>query len=135
MNVYQSKYEKTSGTSYSEVERTARRLYNERVRQTKRNPYLRSRYFDKDKIFLSLFWTHLNQKPRRDRKRRLRYYACALDLLEHTLLAPDIRRNPNGKHERVFRFAGVTKGGNKFYVQVKESTNRAKYFISVFGSQ
>lgn len=100
---------------------------------TKRNPYVRSTYFKKDKVFINLFWQHLNQKPRRDRKRRLKYYECAIDLLRNTPHEPETKPNPNGKNEIVHRFAGLTKDGDLFYVQVKEDKRSDnKYFMSVF---
>lgn len=82
---------------------------------------------------MTLFWAHLNQKPRRDRKRRLRYYECAIELLRHTPNYPETKENPNGKNELVHRFAGITKDGDLFYVQVKEDKRTgSKYFMSVF---
>lgn len=136
MKVYQSKYRKLSGTSYNELERKVRALHNDAARRTKRSAYIRSSYFKKDKIFLSLFWGHLNQKPRRDRKRRLQYYQCALDLLRNSLHEPETKPNPNGKHELVHRFAGTTKDGELFYVQVKEDKRSDnKHFMSVFPPQ
>lgn len=133
MKVYQSKYNKLSGTSYSELERKARKLHNTIVKKTKRNAYIRSAYFKKDKVFITLFWQHLSQKPRRDRKRRLKYYACAIDLLRNTSHEPETKPNPNGKNEIVHRFAGITKDGDLFYVQVKEDKwSDNKFFMSVF---
>ena len=58
MNIYQSKYNKLSGTSYNELERKARKIHNEIARRTKRNAYVRCKYFKKDKIFIKLFWKH-----------------------------------------------------------------------------
>ncbi len=133
MKVYQSKYNKLSGTSYGELERKARKLHNTIVKMTKRNAYVRSAYFKKDKVFVTLFWQHLNQKSRRDRKRRLKYYECAIDLLRNTPYEPETKPNPNGKNEIVHRFAGLTKDGDLFYVQVKEDKRSDnKYFMSVF---
>lgn len=133
MKVYQSRYNRLSGSSYNELERKVRKIHNDAARRTKRNAYVRSVYFKKDKIFLSLFWTHLHQQPRRDRKRRLQYYQCALDLLRNSPYEPTTKPNPNGKNEIVHRFAGTTKDGELFYVQVKEDKrSNNKYFMSVF---
>lgn len=133
MKVCKTNSEKLTGTSYSELERKARKLHNQIARRTKRNAYVRSAYFRKSKIFIKPFWGHLNQKPQRDRKRRLKYYAAAIDLLRNSTLEPVTKPNPNGRNELVHRFAGQTKEGDLFYVQVKED-NRTdnKYFISVF---
>jgi len=133
MNTYHSKYTKLSGSSYNELERKARKIHNDIAKRTKRNAYVRSKYFKKDKIFIKLFWEHLNQKSQRNRKRRLKYYECAIDLLRNNTFEPDTRPNPNGKHEIVHRFSGLTSGGELFYVQVKEDIrNDNKYLISVF---
>lgn len=133
MKVFSVKSAKFSGTSYNEIEKQARKLHNTIARPTKRNAYIRSDYFKKDKVFIKLFWEHLNQKPRRDRKRRLKYYCCAIELLRHTPHKPETKQNPNGKNELVHRFAGLTKDGELFYVQIKEDVRSGnKYFMSVF---
>lgn len=124
---------KLSGTSYSEVERAARKLHNQISARTKRNPYIRSAYFHKDKVFINSFWQHLSQKPRRDRKRRLKYYPCAIELLRNGRAAPVSKLNPNKSSETLYRFAGLTVDNELFYVQVREARrSRNKYFVSVF---
>ena len=75
--MYKTKKSKIRGTSYSEIERTARKSYSTIAAKSKRSPYIRSAFFKKEKVFISLFWTHLNQKNRKDRKRRLQYLICA----------------------------------------------------------
>jgi hypothetical protein len=132
MKVYQSKIGKISGRKYVDIERSARRIHNNIAHQTKRSPYIKSEYFGKSKIFIDLFWTHLNQKPRADRKRRLKYYAAAIDLLKNTKIEPIIKQNPNSKNETVYRFYGVTKDSELFCVQVKQDSKGSKYFMSVF---
>ncbi len=43
---------------------------------------MRSAYFNKEKIFLDLFWTHLFMKQnQRDRLRRIKFFAVAIDLI------------------------------------------------------
>ena len=133
MKVYQSRHTKLSGSSYNELERKARKLHNAIARKTKRNAYVRSTYFRKNKIFVKLFWEHLNQKPQRDRKRRLQYFECAIDVLRNSPHDPETKSNPNGRNELVHRFAGMTKDGELFYVHVKENKRSGhKYFMSVF---
>jgi hypothetical protein len=136
VNLFHSKYGRLPGTSYGEIERKARRLYNAEAAKTKRNPYVRNPFFKKEKVFLALFWEHLNQKPRKDRKRRLKYYGCALDLLKNTTAAPITKLNPNGRNELVHRFAGISKDNELFFVQVKEDLKTGnKYFMSVFSPE
>lgn len=133
MKIYQSSVETLTGERYIDLERKARKIHNEIAHRTKRSPYVRSAYFKKQKIFIKPFWEHLNQKSQYDRRRRLKYYAAAIDLLRHLTHEPLTKRNPNGDGQIVHRFAGQTKDGNLFFVQVKESKRTdGKYFMSVF---
>ena len=130
---YQTKTRKLPGTSYGEVYRTARRHYDDVAQKTRRKPYIRSAYFRKEKIFLDLFWSHLHEKTPRDRFRRLKYYAAALDLLQRGRNAPTSKANPNRPNEILHRFAGLTKERELFFVQVKENTRtHRKDLISCF---
>ena len=54
VNIYNSKYRTLSGTSRSEVYKKARREYNDVAHATKRQPYIRSKYFNGSKIFLDV---------------------------------------------------------------------------------
>lgn len=133
MKVYKSNQIKLSGRSYSEVERAARAIYNRHARGKRRLPYVRSAYFDKSKVFINLFWTHLNQKPRSDRKRRLKLFGAAVDLIQNSRAAPIEKPNPNSKNETVYRFAGLTAKDELFYVQIKLDRKTGNhYFMSVF---
>lgn len=133
MKAYQSKFKKLSGTDYKEIHSKALAVYKKIKSRTKRKPYVRSVYFNKEKVFLDYFWQHLQQKNWRDRNRRLKYYPCAIDLIRNSRLEPISKQNPNKPTEILHRFAGLTKGKEVFYVQIKEDkkTNK-KYFISVF---
>ena len=64
--IYRSKYAKLSGRSYIDVERAARKLHNNLASGTKRTPHIKSAYFDREKIFIDLFWSYLNRHPRPD---------------------------------------------------------------------
>ncbi|MCL2869795.1 hypothetical protein FWF48_03240 [Candidatus Saccharibacteria bacterium] len=132
MKIYQSRYNKLPGSTYQEISQNAHRVYHEIKQRTRRNPYVRSAYFKKNKIFLDLFWSHLDQKTRRDRISRLKYYKCGIDLLRKSYLIPESRPNPNGKNEIVHRFAGQAKDGGLFFVQVKEDRRGNKYLMSIF---
>ncbi len=133
MQVYTSKYGRAPGTSYSEVYPRVLLVYKQVQAHTKRQPYVRSRYFAREKIFLAYFWQHLRQKNFKDRARRLRFFAAALDVLRNTTYTPTTKQSPSDANELLHRFAGVTKDNELFYVQVKEhkKTGR-KDFISVF---
>jgi hypothetical protein len=133
MQVYKSKYGRIPGTSYSEVYPRALTIYRLAQSHTKRQPYIRSKYFSKDKIFLAYFWQHLRQKNFKDRARRLRYLEAALDAMRNTTFTPITKQNPNDANELLHRFAGETMNSELFYVQVKENNKTGrKDLISVF---
>lgn len=134
MKAYQTKTKKLSGTDFSEVYEKAFALYSQIKRKTKRRPYVRSAYFNKDKIFLELFWQHLFDKANwRDRARRLKYFPSALELIQKTKFEPTSKENPNKPNEILHRFAGLTKDKELFYVQIKvEKRNNKKWLMSVF---
>ena len=67
----------------------ARREYKKIVNLTKRQPYVRSTYFNKDKIFVAIFWEHLSQKHRKERMKRQKFYNAAIDLLRNSRCEPD----------------------------------------------
>lgn len=133
MKAYKTKVERLRGTDYHEVYGKANSYYKKVKAPTKRKPYIRSAFFNKDKIFLDYFWDHLRQKNWRDRVRRLRYFPCAIDLLKNSKFTPATKQNPNKKNELLHRFGGVTADNEIFFVQVKEDKKTdQKYFISVF---
>ena len=136
MKVYKSKYGKLSGTSYGEIYPAAWTLYKQVQARTKRQPYLRAQYFAKNKVFLNYFWHHMRQKSFKDRARRIRYMQAALDLIRHTPHTPLTKQDPGNPNVLLHRFAGQTKDGESYYVQIKENkkTDR-KDFISVFPEQ
>ncbi|MGI9028251.1 MAG: hypothetical protein ACR2FM_05445 [Candidatus Saccharimonadales bacterium] len=132
MQVYKSKYSKIAGTSYQEVVSQARKEYNHIRKQTKRQPYVRSRYY-KDKVFIKLFWDHLYEKNRGDIERRLRYYDCAIDLLRNNVNQPISTASSDKANGISQRFIGKTTDGDIFYVQVKQNKRTGrKDFISLF---
>jgi len=136
VEIYRTKTAKLAGTDYHEVIRKARRVYKDIASKSKRKPYIRSAYFKKEKVFLDYFWQHLQEKNWRDRRRRLHFYTCALDLIRNSHIAPVTVRNPNRPSEKLYRFSGITKNKEVFVVQVKEDVNRnEKYFISVYPTE
>jgi hypothetical protein len=133
MKPYQSKFKKLSGTDYKEIHHQAFDIYKQIKSKSKRKPYVRSVYFNKEKVFLDYFWQHLWQKNWRDRNRRLKYYPCAIDLIKNSKLEPISKQNPNKPTEMLHRFAGLTKDKELFFVQIKEDKKTSqKHFMSVF---
>jgi len=126
---FQSKYDVITGTGDKEVLKKARSIYNEIAKTTKRNPYVRSAYFDKEKVFLDIFWTHLFQKSAGERIRRARYYEAAIDLIKHTKCDPKIIAVET---EIRYRFYGKTMLDKEFIVQIKRDKRNNKYHMSVF---
>lgn len=134
MKIYQSKASCLPGTSYEEVVQVARREHKKIETLTKRQPYVRSTYFTKDKVFVSpLFWNHLMQKHLKDRTRRLRLYSAAIDLMRNSRHEPETIFDKNDKSSLLHRFYGVTKDGVEYCVQIKQNKRTGrKDFMSVF---
>ena len=133
MQYYKTRTKKLSGTHHERLMKKAFGQYKEIARKSKRRPYLRSAYFDKQKIFLGLFWQHLHEKNLRDKARRLALFPCAIELIQKTKYEPSSKDNPNRKSEIFHRFAGSTPDNEIFFVQIKEDKNtKEKYFISAF---
>jgi hypothetical protein len=130
---YQTKSSKLPGTRFEEVIKEARVVFREIERKTKRKPYVRSAYFDKAKIFFDYFWNHLYQKSLKERAKRLKYFKCAIELIEDSKNKPTSKENPNKKNEVLHRFAGLTKGRELFFVQIKEDKKTGnRDLMSVF---
>ncbi len=112
----------------------ARREYHGIQKRTPRRvPYVRSKYFTKDKIFINNFWDHLSQKSSKDKVRRLKLYPCAIDVLRNCRAIPDSMQNPNNRAEMLHRLSAMTHDGVMFNVQIKEDKKTGrKDFISVF---
>jgi len=128
---YKCKLETIRGENYAEIVRKARRIYHDLSRQTRRDPFIRSFYFNKEKVFLNSFCGHLNTKRQKDRKRRLKFYGCAIELIERNRLRPEAPFK--SKSEQIFRFKGVAADSQQFIVQIREEMKTGrKYFTSVF---
>ena len=133
MIYYKTKKQKISGTSFKEVNKTAKIIFKQITSKTKRTPYIRSKYFKKEKIFLNLFWSHLFEKREKDRVRRLKFYDCALGLIKNSTYDPETRENFRKKDELLHRFHGILASGEKFVVQVKENKRtKRKDLISIY---
>ena len=133
MQIYQTRKNKLTGTNYKEINKQASLFYNEIKKGSKRKHYIRSKFFNKQKIFFDFFWQHIHDKRPKERVRRLKFLPCAIDLLKHSYHVPITKENPNKKNEILHRFKGVTKNGERFCVQVKEiKKNNKKYLISCF---
>lgn len=116
MRVYQSKALLLAGSSYDEVQAIARKEHNKVIALTKRQPYVRSAYFTKSKIFLSVFWGHTMQKGRKTRTERLKLYSAAVDLMRKSRHAPETIIEKNSSSILLHRFYGVTRDGVEFCV-------------------
>lgn len=127
------KTSKIGATRHTDINKQARLIYHQIEKKTKRRPYLRSAYFKKEKIFFDYFWPHLSQARFADRRRRLRYLPCAIELIERSHHEPTTKQNPNRKSENLHRFAGITPQEEVFYVQIKEDTkSKQKFLMSIF---
>lgn len=121
------------GHRYVEVVPQARKLLRELEKRTKRRPYVRSAYFRKEKIFFDYFWDHVRQKLPSDQARRLKFLPCALELLQKSHHDPLTFQEPDRPDLLLHRFAGKTRDGRLFYVQVREEKRGStKQCLSVF---
>ena len=133
MHVYTSKYSRLSNSSYNGALKQARSEYNAIAHATKRQPYIKSKYFSGEKEVCAVFWTHLMDKNQKDRTKRLRFYKAALDLLRNSQINPDTITSAEDQRMLLYRFYGITKDGSYFCVQVKEDIRtKRKDFMSVF---
>lgn len=132
--VFKSKFGKIPGSSLEEVMKAARKEYHIIQKRTPRRvAYIRSKYFTKDKIFINIFWDHLNQKSPKERAKRLKFYICAIDLLRNTTIASDSIFTNLDMDIGLHKFFGQTKDGEYFCVQVKQNKRSGrKDFMSVF---
>lgn len=129
MKVYKTKSKKFSGTDFCEVHKKAFGLYADLKKKTRRRAYIRSAYFNKEKIFIDLFWNHLFEKKNwRDRVRRMKYFGCAVELIQNSRLEAQIKKDPNKSSESFYRFYGITIDNDLFCVQIKENRKKNKNF-------
>ncbi|MFH1713420.1 MAG: hypothetical protein ABH896_04555 [Candidatus Jacksonbacteria bacterium] len=130
---YSTKSRKLHGTSYSEIRVAALILFDQIKKKSQRKAYIRSAYFNKQKVFLDYFWAHLFDKSHSERVQRLKFFAASLELIRYSRNHPISQENPHKKGEILHRFAGLTKDKELFYAQIKESKrNNTKYFMSCF---
>lgn len=131
---YRVKTKKIAGTQYAEVLKKAMKQCLIIAKRTKRRAYIRSTYFKKEKVFLGLFWHHLHDKyHHKDKIRRLKYFPCAMELIQHSPFAPVSKQNVDKSSEILHRFTGITAENEIFFVQIKENkNNKQKFLISIF---
>ena len=133
MEIYQSQSKEIPGDSFKDVEKIAKTQFKLIKKKAKTIPFVRSVYFKKNKVFLNIFWSHLYEKREVERRRRLRYFECAIDLIKNSRNMPLIFADGSNNNETLYRFSGRSKSGNIFYVQIKENNkSHRKDLISIF---
>jgi len=134
VNYYQTHELKLGGTrSYRDSIKKANVFFKPIAKRTKRQPYVRSAYFNKQKIFFNYFWRHLFDYSHKIRIERLQYLPAAIELIQKSRNNPETKENINRKGEMLHRFYGFTKEKEPFCVQIKENKRTgAKFFMSVF---
>jgi len=131
--IYQTRIKKIKGGEDETIFKQAFALYKQISSKTKRRAHIRAAYFNKEKVFLDFFWHHIQEKNWQDRRRRLRYYACALDLIKNNRIPSITKINPNKRTEKLHRFSGMTVEEEIFYVQIAENLKTGeKHLISIF---
>lgn len=130
---YLTNTKKLPGTNYATTRKHTVIIFNQIKRRSKRKPYIRSDYFHKQKIFFDYFWQHLLQKSPKERTKRLKYFAAAIEVIKKSRNHPTSEENPHKKGEILHRFAGLTQEKELFYAQIKEDKRSGrKYFMSCF---
>lgn len=133
MQPFPVKAEMLGGITDKEVIKKAQDYFKVIKRKSKRQPYIRSAYFKKQKVFFTYFWKHIYQKPPSERRRRMRFLPCAVELIKKSNNAPESIINKSKEIEIFHRFTGITKKREIFYVQIKENRRTKRYeFMSVF---
>lgn len=132
--IYKTKLHKLPGAHWHQIIKAAFGQYKIIKSKSKRRPYVRSAYFKKEKIFLALFWHHLHEKTNlRDKTRRLKYFPCAIELIENSKIKPTAQISKEEPWINLYRFAGIAPDGNRFFVQIKENIKSGqKWLISIF---
>ena len=68
--------------------------------------------------------------------RRMKYFGCAIELIQKSRFKPISKKNPNKPSETLYRFYGVTADDELFCVQIKEDGKRnQKFLISIFPTE
>jgi len=130
---YSTKVKRLPGSNYKETRKNVKIIFKQIKSKTKRRPYIRSTYFDKQKIFFDFFWRHLLEKSLKQRVGRLKFFPCAIDLIRNSRIASTSKENVDNKSEILHRFVGQTKNKEIFFVQIKEDKKTGKkYFMSCF---
>jgi len=84
MALYKTKKDTFAIRRYGEIRNNALFVFNQIKKKTKRKPYIRSAYFNKQKIFFDYFWMHLFQKNPKERIKRLKYFEASIDLIKNS---------------------------------------------------
>jgi hypothetical protein len=85
---YKSRYASLSGSHSRELYQKAHAAQRALMKSSRRKAYVRSKFFKLQKVFLDTFWIHLSQKNSGERRRRIAFFVCALDLIKNTTNQP-----------------------------------------------
>ena len=85
---YRTHQSKLPGTrAFKDIYKSSMAVYKSEVlRKTKRQPYLRSAYFNKQKIFFTFFWKHIFDYLYVVRIERLQYFEAAIELIKNSII-------------------------------------------------
>ena len=121
-----------SGSSLPEIKKKAERYFAELKRKSKRTPYVRAAYFNREKVFLNYFWDHLKNKSPKERTKRLKLLPCAIELIKLSRHKPKVIVNKHNHSELLYRFTGRLPDNQVFYVQIKENLKSGKKYLMSF---
>ncbi|MDR1300095.1 MAG: hypothetical protein LBK50_00075 [Candidatus Nomurabacteria bacterium] len=124
---FQSKQSKLYSTVYLRVYNQAKSYYESLIQNPRRKPFVRSKYFNR-KVFIDEFWSQVRRYNLADRRRRLAFYLCAIDLIKNSRYEPTIKYE-SGK--KLYEFYGIAKNSEKFAVHFRKSREHV-CFVSCF---
>lgn len=126
---YRVKVLPLKGSRYAAIRKQALLIFKSLTKKTKRTPYIRSKYFNKEKVFINLLIPHFFDKKPYQRIERFRLVPCGIELIKKSNKKPFIKKI---KSEKLFRFFGKTTQNSVFIVQIKEDYRGRKYWMSIF---
>ena len=124
---YKSRESKLYSTVYLRVYRQTKVFYESLIGNSHRKPFVKSKYFD-TKVFLDEFWAVILRRNLADRRLRLAFYLCAIDLIRNSKCAPH-EKYDSGR--TLYEFYGIAKNGERFVVHIRRGKN-GLYFMSCF---
>jgi hypothetical protein len=119
MRYFKIKTRPITGTNLKEVTKKSMSIFHDIEKQTRRRPSVKCQVLGGNKVFIGEYLAHQNQKMRLDKLRRLKFFPCAIDLIENTTEKPTEKTLRSG--ETLYRLYGIAGNGQRFVVQISKN--------------